>query len=239
MLQQVTAHVYRVDAGALGVYLIVRPEEITVIDAGFPGTMDLIDEALKELGRRPEDISDVLVTHCHPDHAAGLAEITRATGARVWMSPIDAEMVRAGKAFRPYAPAPGEHNRIFVEEEIGNAPISYEPVDVDCEVPPEGDIAVAGGVKPIPTPGHTAGHLVFLWPGDGGVLFVGDAAKNEQYLEPGTIYEDFGQGLESLRTIGTYDFDVACFAHGAPTVGRAADEFRRVWPRNDDGGGSA
>jgi glyoxylase-like metal-dependent hydrolase (beta-lactamase superfamily II) len=88
---------------------------------------------------------------------------------------------------------------------------------------------VAGGIKAIGTPGHTAGHLVFLWAGDGGVLFVGDAAKNERRLEPATIYENFGQGLDSLRMIGTYDFEVACFAHGPAIVGDAAQEFRRRW----------
>lgn len=36
MAEPVTEHVYRVDAGALDVYLIVVPEGITLIDAGFP-----------------------------------------------------------------------------------------------------------------------------------------------------------------------------------------------------------
>jgi glyoxylase-like metal-dependent hydrolase (beta-lactamase superfamily II) len=227
--EPITEHVYRIDAGALGVYLIALPESLTLIDAGFPGTMATIGEAVRLLGRRPEEIHDVLVTHCHPDHAAGLAEVRQATRAHVWMHPADAELVRAGQAYRPWKVAPGIHNRIFTWRVIRRSPITFEPVPVDREVPPGGDIPVAGGMKAIGTPGHTAGHLVFLWPGDGGVLFAGDAAKNERRLEPGTIYEDFRQGLESLRVIGSHEFEVACFAHGAPLVGGAAKEFRRRW----------
>ena len=225
----VTEHVYRVDAGALGVYLIVLPEGITLIDAGFPGTMALIDDAVRSLGRRPEEITDVLVTHPHPDHAAGLAEVKKATGARVWMSPEDAKLVEAGQCYRPYRVAPGFHNRWFAWRVIRRSPKAYEPVTVDRKALPGEEIPVAGGVKVIGAPGHTAGHVVFLWPGDGGVVFLGDAAKNERHLEPATIYEDFRQGLETLRTLGTYSFEVACFAHGAPIVGAASQEFRRRW----------
>ena len=56
----------------------------------FRGRWLLSTEALQALGRRPEDIHDVLLTHSHPDHAAGLAEIERATGAKAWMHPADA-----------------------------------------------------------------------------------------------------------------------------------------------------
>ena len=88
---------------------------------------------------------------------------------------------------------------------------------------------VAGGITALGTPGHTAGHLVFLWPGDGGVLFLGDAAKNVDGLVPCPIYEDFAQGMESLRGLGAHDFEIACFAHGDPIVGGASQVFRQRW----------
>jgi glyoxylase-like metal-dependent hydrolase (beta-lactamase superfamily II) len=90
-------------------------------------------------------------------------------------------------------------------------------------------IPVAGGSKAIGTPGHTVGHLVFLWEGDGGVLFVGDAAGNAKGLGVSPIYEDVAHGLEDLRLLGDLNFDTACFAHGAPIVGGAAEEFRSKW----------
>jgi len=224
-----TPHVARVQSGDMQVFLIVLPEGITVIDAGFPGVMALITEALTELGRRPEDVHDVLVTHCHPDHAGGLAEIKRATGAEVWMHPADAEMVRAGKAFRPWKPAPGLRNRWFAHRVVKKGPSEFEPAEVDHEVQHGQVIPPAGGIKALASPGHTVGHLVFLWPGDGGVLFVGDAANNVRGLATPPIFEDRSLGLDSLRQLAYEEFDIACFAHGEPIVGGASSRFMDKW----------
>jgi glyoxylase-like metal-dependent hydrolase (beta-lactamase superfamily II) len=191
--------------------------------------MALIDEAVRSLGRDPEDIRDILVTHCHPDHAGGLAEIVSATGARVWMHPADAELVRSGTAFRPYQVTPGAENQAFVDEVISHSPATYEAVSVQEEILPGEEIPIAGGIIALGAPGHTAGHLVFLWSGDGGVLFLGDAAKNVNGLVPCPIYEDLAQGLESLRGLGGHDFEVACFAHGDAIVGGAAKVFGQRW----------
>jgi hypothetical protein len=209
--QQVTEHVHRIDAGALGLYLIVLPEGLTLIDAGFPGTMPAIEETVSSLGRRAQEIDNILVTHCHPDHAAGLAEVKRSTKAQVWMHPADAELVRSGRPFRPWKVAPGLGNHLFAWRVIRREPPTFEPASVDKEVNSGAEIPVAGGMRAIGTPGHTAGHL------------------NARGLAPATIYEDYQRGLDDLRMIGGYEFKVACFAHGAPLVGGAAREFRRRW----------
>jgi glyoxylase-like metal-dependent hydrolase (beta-lactamase superfamily II) len=228
---QVTEHVHSVDVGALSVFLIVLPEGLTLIDAGFPGSMEQIGEAVRSLGRSPEEIHDVLGTHCHPDHAGALAEIRAATGARVWMHPADAALVRTGQAFRPWRPSPGLRNRLFARLIIGRGPQVSEPAEVDNEVAPGETIPVAGGIKAIGTPGHTEGHLVFLWPGDEGVLFTGDVAKNVRGLKLSPIHEDLEQGLESLRLLAGEEFETACFAHGAPIVGGASAAFAAKWGR--------
>jgi glyoxylase-like metal-dependent hydrolase (beta-lactamase superfamily II) len=211
------------------VFLIALPDGVTLIDAGFSGTMALIEGALASLGRRPQDIHDVLLTHCHPDHVAGLAEIERATGARAWAHPADAELIRAGKAFRPWKPAPGLRNWWFANRVVKRGPSGYEPSRVDSEVLPGEVIPVAGGMRAIGVPGHTVGHLAFLWPGDGGVLFVGDAANNVRGLNLAPINEDLKAGLESLRRLSAEEFDTVCFAHGEPIVGGASVRFRAKW----------
>jgi hypothetical protein len=43
------------------------------------------------------------------------------------------------------------------------------------------------------------------------------------------MYEDVAEGLENLRMLGEQEFETACFAHGAPIVGGAAQEFRTMW----------
>jgi glyoxylase-like metal-dependent hydrolase (beta-lactamase superfamily II) len=225
----VTEHVYRVTAGDVHVFLIVLPDGITLIDGGFPGTMALIEQTLKDLERRPEDIHDVLVTHCHPDHAGGLAEIKRATGANLWMHTADADMAARGMAFREWKPAPGLRNWWFARRVVKRGTSSFEPVSADHVITRGQTIPAAGGIKAIWTPGHSAGHLVFLWPREGGVLFTGDAANNVRGLSGPPIEEDRKQTLESLRKISSEKFRVACFAHGEPIVGNASARFRAKW----------
>jgi glyoxylase-like metal-dependent hydrolase (beta-lactamase superfamily II) len=226
---RVTEHVYYVENGDVRVYLIVEPESLTLVDTGFPGTMPLIDEGVRSLGRDPHDIHDIIITHHHIDHAGDLAEILRATDARVWMHPDDADLTRIGQAFREYEVSPGEENQKFWEEVISKAPTTYEPAPVDHEVIPGEVIPVAGGILAIGTPGHTEGHLVYLWRGDGGVAFIGDLARNFGEMAPHVIYEDFALAMESLKALGEYDFDVACFAHGDPIVGKASEIIRDRW----------
>jgi glyoxylase-like metal-dependent hydrolase (beta-lactamase superfamily II) len=225
----VTKHVLRVTSGDMHVFLIVQPEGITMIDAGFPGTWALVEQALKELGKKPEDVRNILMTHCHPDHAGGLAEMKKATGARVWMHATDADMVRAGKAFRPWKAAKGLRNWWFGYHVVRKSPQEYEPVAVDRTVRSGETIPLAGGIKAIHTPGHSAGHLVFLWAGDGGVLFTGDAANNVKGLGGPPIYEDAKLMEESFRKMSKEKFRVACFAHGEPLLGNASGEFRQKW----------
>ena len=46
-ITRVTEHVYAVDAGALYVYLMVLPKGLTLVEAGFPGTMDIVEDAAR------------------------------------------------------------------------------------------------------------------------------------------------------------------------------------------------
>ena len=103
----VTEHVFRVSITMVNVFLIVLPEGITMVDAGLRRSFPRIARAIQGLGRRPEEVTDIVVTHLHADHTGGLAEAREATGARVWMHPADARLVGAGESRRPTQPSPG------------------------------------------------------------------------------------------------------------------------------------
>ena len=108
----VTEHVFRVSLTMVNVFLIVLPGGLTLVDAGTRRSWPRIAKAIGELGRRPEEVTDIVVTHLHPDHTGGLAAARQATGARVWMHAADARMVRAGEVRRPLKAAPGScHGR--------------------------------------------------------------------------------------------------------------------------------
>jgi len=108
-----------------------------------------------------------------------------------------------------------------------------QPIEALEETNDGDEVPAAGGIKAIHTPGHTAGHLAFLWPQNGGVLFAGDAAGNIFGLGPpisalGAMFtEDAAGAKESFRKLAALEFDIACFGHGRPIKGKAHAAFRR------------
>jgi glyoxylase-like metal-dependent hydrolase (beta-lactamase superfamily II) len=101
---------------------------------------------------------------------------------------------------------------------------------VDVEVADGEELAIAGGIRALHTPGHTPGHLAFLLPRDGGVLFAGDAAANVFRLGMpiGMFTADRQQAKESVRKLAALEFEVACFGHGRVLKGEANLKFRRL-----------
>src|SRR5919112_2996621 len=111
-LEQILPSLYRVPLKAVNAFVIdLGDDGLIMVDAGTPDDARAILDAVEELGRKPTDVRHILVTHCHADHAGGLAELKAATGAHAYMHPADAAMVRLGSALRPLTPTPGPLNR--------------------------------------------------------------------------------------------------------------------------------
>jgi glyoxylase-like metal-dependent hydrolase (beta-lactamase superfamily II) len=204
---------------------LIAGDEPTLIDCG-PSA---------DLGRRssnaPADraaleVRHVAVTHCHTDHTGGLAEVIRASGATVYAHRSDVGIIRDG-AERPrgVASRPLGRNMLALAKRSSRA----DPAPVHVEIRDEQLLPAAGGLRCIHTPGHTAGHMSFLWPEVGGVLFVGDAAANMfRRLAIAPINEDTDTARTSFRRLAELDFEHACFGHGSPIRAGAASTFRRT-----------
>ena len=201
---------------------------LTLVDAGVSHDATGIRGAVRSLGRDIGEVRHILVTHCHPDHAGGLAKLKSLTSARIYMHRRDAMLVATGRAMRRLTPAPGIHNALLYRLMIAPKPTTVPAVKADVLVGNGDDIPVGGGISVIHTPGHTEGHLVFLVR-DRGVVFLGDAAANLLGLRLMVAYEHFQQGMMSLRHLCRFEFDVACFGHGPPIRQEAGKLFRERW----------
>src|ERR1051326_3195738 len=93
-----------------GPTLLVAPDRVTLVDAGLPGDEEPILSALRSLGRQPEDLKLVLITHSDPDHVGALPAIVRASGAKVYAGEREADIVegkepnRAGSTYEEGVP---------------------------------------------------------------------------------------------------------------------------------------
>jgi len=229
-IQMIVPNLYQVSLGFVNVFLIDTGDGLALIDAGTAGSEKRILAGISELGKQPSDLRAILITHLHEDHVGGLPAVYRASGAPVYMHTLEADAYVHGSTMRTIEPAPGLLNALLVKS-IRNvkpspnrdiAPIQYELKGGE-------EIEAAGGIRAIHTPGHTAGHLVFLWPRDGGVLITGDIASHMLRLGYSFLYENFQQGRQTLCEVARLPFEKACFSHGKPITQNAAQAFDRAF----------
>jgi glyoxylase-like metal-dependent hydrolase (beta-lactamase superfamily II) len=225
--------VHQVGLRGANVFLIEARDGLVLVDAGLPSSPPRITEAVYSLGRLPQEVRAVVVTHAHRDHVGGLAEMQRRSGAEVWMHPADAALVREGFYGRPPQAGPGRVGRALVRALGSWMSQQGQPVVVEHELS-DGEELPFDGLRAIHTPGHTPGHVVLLLPRDGGVLFVGDAANNWLRLSLGSLHEDAAEGRRSLEKLAALEFDVACFAHGRPLRHGASAAFGALWRRLEE-----
>ncbi len=210
-----------------GVLLEGDDGELVLIDAGYPDHETAVFDALSTLGRRPEDLSHIVFTHAHPDHIGSAAAIVKRTGAKTWMQPVDVPIAESGGPFRPLTPSPhlaqGILFRIFWRP---NEPIA--PVRIDHHVQDGETLPLAGGLKVIHTPGHSAGHVSLLWRGDR-LLIVGDVGSNMVGVSDPLGFEDQELGRRSQRLLASLRFEAAAFGHGRAIPQDAMRRVQKGW----------
>ncbi len=228
--KQIVPGLYTIPLGGVNTFLLEAEDGLTLIDTGMPGSTAKILAVLQSLGKQPSDIHHILVTHCHFDHIGSLVELKQASGAPAAMHPTDAALLRAGQTMRPFEAGPGVVNglvyRLF-KWFLKAGPIT--PISIEQELHDGENLPLAGGLRVIHAPGHTAGQLAFFWPYHGGVLFAADTANTVLGLGWHFVYEDLAEAKRSLIKLAQLDFEVACFGHGGAIVGGAARRFRQKW----------
>ena len=93
---RVIGNVYYVGTYDLACFLIVTPQGNILINTGLPDSAPMIRQSMADLGFKLEDVRWLLTTQAHFDHAAGMAEVKRLSGARVLASQGDAVLLEDG-----------------------------------------------------------------------------------------------------------------------------------------------
>jgi hydroxyacylglutathione hydrolase len=69
--------------GMVNAHLIRTQRGVILVDAGLPGTEDKVFQALQRLGLGWSDITLIVVTHAHIDHAGNAAKLRKLSGAPI------------------------------------------------------------------------------------------------------------------------------------------------------------
>ncbi len=67
-MKQITNNIYQISLGSVNTFLI-EDKGLTLIDSGNKNNADKIFLAIEKGGKTPRDIKQIILTHCHPDHA--------------------------------------------------------------------------------------------------------------------------------------------------------------------------
>ena len=129
---------------------------VTLVDCGLDKAPARIVAGLRAMGKDVADVTRIVLTHVHPDHAGGAAEMAVRTGAVVAAHGADAEYGRNGRP--PRSDATLRSGRLFNRLVSGKFP----PVEVTHPLTDGEVLPVGGGLRVVHTPGHSPGHISLL-----------------------------------------------------------------------------
>lgn len=206
-------------------YILVG-ERVVLVDTGGPGEEKKLLQALDRLGYQPKQVSLILHTHGHSDHAGSTQALKERLSVPSALHRADLDMVLTGRN-RPLTPTRWSAHWI---KGMVDAPFpAFEPdiiFDGEFDLAPYG---VAGRV--LRAPGHTAGSvLVHLEEGDviAGDLLMGGSMGGQFF--PGVprlhyFAEDRQALASSLAQLARLGARTVYVGHGGPLDGAAVRQF--------------
>lgn len=202
----IVGNIYYVGASDVTSFLIVTPAGDILLDGGFVETAPQIETNMAKLGFKLSDVKILLNSHAHFDHAGGLAQLKRRTGAQFVAMQPDAAIL-----------AHGGHGDFYFGDRLTFPPIKPDRIVHDGERVTLGGVTLTAHL----TAGHTRGcttwtmttnddgkplHVVFI--GSMSVLSGYRLAGKESYPGMAADYE------RSFRLLRSLPCDVFLASHG-------------------------
>jgi len=219
--------------------LIQTGRHVVLVDTGGGDsrqTTGAIGARLEMQGIRPRDVDTVVLSHAHPDHLGGAIDrfgrpVFR--NARHVLLESEWEFWTAARTDLRALRLPGDLKKemdFSARRCLGALRFQVEPIDRETELAP--------GIRAIPAPGHTPGHLAILISSGGEhLLNIGDAAVHPLHLE----YPAWENGLDLsaapamatrrdlLERAVSEGMHVMAFHFPFPSVGRVAAHAGGGW----------
>ncbi|MBN1191981.1 MAG: MBL fold metallo-hydrolase [Dehalococcoidales bacterium] len=219
---------------ACGIYLIesvkgcnvylLADESLILIDTGLPGNAGDILRFIRSVGRNPLDLSCIILTHGHIDHAGSLTELQARTGA-LGMAHHDEVRPAVDGEYNLYDSSPGGG---VLLKALSCLKI-YHPGCINKTVKDGDVLPVSGGLRIVHTPGHTPGSMSLLLEKQR-ILFVGDAIINnrDRLSRPLPMKSDRLLAEQSLVRLSSLEYETCCFGHGPPLQQQAQERIRHL-----------
>ncbi|MBA3825494.1 MAG: MBL fold metallo-hydrolase [Ktedonobacterales bacterium] len=210
--------VHRVANAVSTAYVLVDPRDgLTIIDAG-PGHFErTVLRYLTQIGRRPDEVRRIILTHRHFDHIGGARGLRDATHARVLAHPLDAPQIDGSVPNAYPKGAMGAAMRVAVPLLFPFRPCPVDEMLVDGQSISLGEL---GELRVMLTPGHTLGHCALHLPARR-LLIMGDALNNATgtpVVSFDAVNDDTAMANRTSIALEGMDVDALVFGHGKPVL---------------------
>lgn len=186
------------------VYLVINEKDLVVVDTGMPGNAKKIVAYIQKIGHQPSEVSTIILTHYHIDHAGSVKDLKDLVNAKIAVGAGDKDFVSGDK------PYPKPKN---ILARAASSFIKVAPVNVDITLK---DADRIGSLTVIDAAGHTPGSI-FLYDPQRKVLFAGDTLRldgDKVVAGPKQYVWDEEKEQQSIAKLATLDFDVMLPGHG-------------------------
>ena len=180
------SHTFQGENEIVGSYLIAGANELAIIDPGPGSVIDSLLASIREAGFEPGDVTHILATHVHLDHAGATGSLVKQMPkAQVYVHGLGApHLLDTTKVVASASRIFGERMKMLWGE--------IEPTPADrLHIIENGDkLTIAGRRLEVHyAPGHAIHHVIFF-DVHSGELFAGDAAgvrlPGVDYVRPPT-----------------------------------------------------
>ena len=130
-------------------HLVDTGDGLIMFDAGYGNSTFMLLDSIRKLGFRPEDIKILIISHGHFDHFGSALDIQDISGCRIYMSHVDADILRTNPDAALMELSPLRYGQIVLP-------------DVDIY---DGDTVSLGNTSIVckAAPGHTEGTMAYFF----------------------------------------------------------------------------
>jgi hydroxyacylglutathione hydrolase len=206
--------------GFSNAYLVETDRQgLVLIDTGTPGKATKVIAYLASIGKKPEDVSYIVLTHPDADHSGSAAELRRVTGAKLAIGELDAPRLSGEQKLKETSGVASVMTSLF------GAFMRVERVKPDLALK---DGAMVGPLSIIHTPGHTDGSITVYEQNE--AIFVGDLLRTDGSgnlkLSSASMSRDMDESRRSVERISRLEFAMLLPGHGKPVEDGASAKLR-------------
>ena len=210
-------------------FLYKGAREGTIFEGGVGAMGPLVIQQLGELNIDPEFVTQVVVTHAHPDHVMAVPMLRKAFGqVTVLASKTAADTLAAEKAVAFFQKVDGMFTQSLtkagvITEAHHPAPLAEPRIAIERTIEEGDSVAVDDGVSfaVLETPGHSKCSLSFHQP-EAGILIISDATgyylPRNDFWWP-NYFSGYQKYLDSMRRLQELNAEVLCLSHNGVVKG--------------------